>query len=498
MTINQELLKFSADQMRDASPLIALLLGSLITITAASIFNKGAQALTQIISLFSLLSAAVASYFMMDSEGVKLLFNGMMILDRYAYFFFILFSLAGIATILISDRYLNQDDMAQPEFSILIQFSVLGMMLLVCSADLISMFISLEVMSLAVYSLVAFRRNDRLSNESGLKYFILGGAASAVFLYGSALMYGSVGSVRLNEILKAATELQPTALFTIGACLLVIGFLFKIAAVPFHMWVPDVYEGAPVPVTGFMTAAVKAAVFATLVRILLQLGFGKSEWNHFQSSIYQILWWSAAATMLIGNLAALPQNNLKRLFAYSSIAHTGYLLVGVIAALKNKAVFGGTILYLVSYVIISMGAFGVLSLIAKKNDTGLNIHDLSGLSQRRPWLAAALTLFLLSMAGIPPTAGFIAKYSIFYSAIESGEIALVIFAVLCSAVSVYYYLRVVVFMYMRSPAEQGLVSRPVIAAVLAISISAILTLAMGMSPSSLIETTSGVVMAQFQ
>lgn len=496
MNINQELLSLSAEQLTWLSPLIVLLVGSLLVVCVASLFSKVANALTQWSSLLSLVATSVVSYMLLDTAGAHVLFNGMLILDKFSYFFFILFNLSGAATILMASKYLDLDEMNHPEFPVLILFSVIGMMLLVASADLISLFISLEIMSLSVYSLVAFRRNDRLSNESGLKYFILGGAASAILLYGAALVYGATGSLRIAELLKAATVAQPTVLFSVGSMLMVVGFLFKIAAVPFHMWMPDVYEGAPAPVTGFMTAALKAAMFATFIRILIQLGFGKPEWNSFQTTIYQLLWWSAVVTMVVGNLAALPQNNLKRIFAYSSIAHTGYLLIGVIAALKNKTVFASSILYLVSYVMTSLGAFGVLSLLAKKGDTGLNIHDLSGLSQRRPWLAAGLALFLFSMAGIPPTAGFIAKYSIFYAAVESGEVGLVVFAVLCSAISVYYYLRVIVFMYMRNPGEQSGWSKPVFAAALAIIVAALLTVAMGVSPSGLIEATSNLAVAQ--
>lgn len=496
MTINKELLSLSYEQLLLLSPMATLLVGTLLVICLASLFSRGSKQITNWSSVIALFTTAYFSYSLLDTQSPHLLFNGMLVLDKFSYFFFVLFNLSGVATILMSDRYLDLDEMNHIEFPILILFSVLGMMLLVSSADLISMFISLEIMSLSVYSLVAFRRNDRLSNESGLKYFILGGAASAIFLYGSALVYGATGTVKIVNMLNAASAAQPTVIFALGAVLIVVGFLFKIAAVPFHMWMPDVYEGAPAPVTGFMTAAVKAAMFATFIRILIQLGFGKAEWNSFQSSVYQILWFSALATMLVGNLAALPQNNLKRIFAYSSIAHTGYLLVGLIAALKNKAVFGSAILYLVSYVVTTIGAFGILSLLAKKGDTGLNVHDLSGLSQRRPWLAAGLALFLLSMAGIPPTAGFVAKYSVFYAAVENGEIGLVIFGVLCSAISVYYYLRVIVFMYMRNPSEQATWTRPVLTAAVAIAIVAILTVAMGFSPSSLIEATGSLSLAQ--
>jgi NADH-quinone oxidoreductase subunit N len=369
------------------------------------------------------------------------------------------------------------------------------MMMLVCSLDLVVFFIALELMSLPVYVLVGFRRADRRSNEAAMKYFILGAAASAVLLYGTALLYGATQSINIREILAfvQAGKSAGNAVFMLGLWLVAVGMLFKIATVPFHMWMPDVYEGAPVPVTGFMTTGLKAAAFAAFVRVFISLGYGKGIAEDFQTSLHQILWVSAVLTMLIGNVVALAQVNLKRMLAYSSIAHTGYLLVGILAGPGSDQGYAPVVVYLVGYGLMNLGAFVVLSLLAGRDDEGLNLHDLSGLSKQRPGAALAMAVFMFSMAGVPPTAGFAAKYYLFYSAVQSGEIWLTVIAVLCSAVSVYYYLRVLVYMYMREP----LGSEPRVAgsawATLAVAVSVAMTLQVGLFPAKVVEVAKRAV-----
>ena len=356
-------------------------------------------------------------------------------------------------TALASFRYLDNEKLQHPEYYVLVLFSAVGMMLMASSLDLIVIFIALEIMSLSVYTLVGFRRADRRSNEAAMKYFILGSAASAILLYGAALLYGATGTTDIRQIL-AFVQKQPdgmSPMFTLGAWLVILGFLFKVASVPFHMWMPDVYEGAPAPVTGFMTTGLKAAAFAAFVRVFVSLGYGHGLSTAIQNHVHDIIWVSAVLTMGLGNFVALSQTNLKRMLAYSSIAHSGYLLVGLLAGSGSEQGYAPVVLYLVVYAIMNLGAFVVLTALAAREDSGLNLHDFSGLSQRHPWLAFAMAVFLFSMAGIPPTAGFVAKYQLFYAAIQAHEVPLVIISVLCSAVAVYYYLRVLVYMYMRDP-----------------------------------------------
>ncbi len=350
-------------------------------------------------------------------------------------------------------------------------------------------------MSLSGYVLVGFRRADRRSNEAAMKYFILGSAASAVFLYGAALLYGATGAMSIPAILEFITanagKIGPT--FTLGAWLVVSGFLFKVAAVPFHMWTPDVYEGAPTPITGFMSTGIKAASFAVLVRILGGMGYGKNLEHALSGQLHNILWVVAVLSMLIGNVVALTQTNLKRMLAYSSIAHSGFLIVGILAASKSEFGYGPLVLYLVSYVVMNLGTFGILSMLSGKGDTGLNLQDLAGLSKRHPWISFAMGVFMFSMAGIPPTAGFVSKYYLFYSAIQAGEIWLVVLGVLCSAISVYYYLRILVFIYMKDSPDSKSVSHWIPAyGAMAVAMMVAMTLQVGIVPSRLLALSKWV------
>ncbi len=424
------------------------------------------------------------------------LFGGMMVADGYSAFFNILFLGAAGLSIFSSLKYLDKEGLQYPEYYVLLLFSTIGMMLMASTLDLISIFIALEIMSLSVYILVGFRRNDRRSNEAAMKYFILGAAASAILLYGTALLYGSTGTFLITDILAKITTTPSltTPVFHLGAWLVITGFLFKIASVPFHMWMPDVYEGAPTPITGFMTTGIKAASFAAFVRVFIALGYGKDLEAAVQGRLHDVLWVLALATMLIGNLIALTQTNLKRMLAYSSIAHTGYLLVGMIAAPGSEAGFAPVVMYLASYTIMNLGAFAILSILSGKGDTGLNLHDLSGLAKRHPWLSFSMAVFLFSMAGIPPTAGFASKYYLLYSAIQAGEVWLVVLAVLCSAIAVYYYLRVIVYMYMReSQTEGGAINITPALGAFAVAMMVAMTLQIGILPSKMIAITKRVV-----
>lgn len=406
---------------------------------------------------------------------------------------------ALVLSCLLAFGYLEALRATRGEFYALALFSAAGMCLLAQATDLIVIFISLEVMSLAVYCLTAYLRRGKKPAEAAFKYFILGSFASAIFLYGAALGFGATGSTRLvdlaNGIQRVAANAPNTPpgtgmLLWASVALLTVGFGFKVAAVPFHMWVPDVYDGAPAPVTGFMAAGVKAAGFATLVRILV-VGFGDPSAAMGPHGWQTVVAGLAVLTMLVGNLLAVPQRSVKRMLAYSSIAHAGYLLVAV-AAMGNAAsrpdALQGLLFYLASYGATVVGAFGVVALIERKLQASGGTDDLSswaGLSEQHPVLAAAMTLFMVSLAGVPPTAGFMAKLFVFRAAISGDLIALAIFGVLTSAAGLYYYLRVVVYVYMVPQTKPDAVAGGrVFSAGLALAGCALLVFWMGLQPGS--------------
>lgn len=444
----QEALKF------DFQTLWALLGFGLLFVGACcatlfSVVKRGAYpSFVAIVSAWVALLTAFVGFRtgMMES---KFLFSDMMVIDFTGNVFQILFCATAFLTIIVSHRYLKRETLHYAEYYVLVLFGALGMMLLVAATDLVVLFIALEVMSLAIYALVAFRRADRRSNEGSLKYFILGSVASAVLLYGSSLIYGATGSTAYPQILAFVTQDGfKSSLFIAGALLVSVGFFFKVASVPFHMWMPDVYEGAPLPVTAFMATGVKAASFAAFLRFL-SFAPGLA-----QGPLHELFWWFAVISMFVGNMVALTQHNLKRLFAYSSIAHTGYLMMGLLA--PSLADSGALTLYLIIYTASTFGAFVCLMLLSGRGDSRVMISDLEGLAHKKPWVAAAFSIFALSMAGIPPTAGFVGKYVLFYEVMKAKEISILILAVLSSAIGVYVYLRLLVSMYMRSSKTEAL------------------------------------------
>lgn len=492
-TIRPELLSLTQEQVQLLMPYIAVFGGALLTILASVLRIISPKWPVFLLSIVTCLVGIFFSFGLLDHSS-SVLFNGMMISDPFSNFFNILFLASALVTVLASFRYLDKELLQHPEYYVLVVFAALGMMLMASSLDLIVLFIALELMSLAVYILVGFRRADRRSNEAAMKYFILGSTASAVLLYGAALLYGTTGATEIRAIFSFA-QAHPESMspiFVLGAALVLFGFLFKVAAAPFHMWMPDVYEGAPVPVTGFMTTGLKAAAFATFIRVFISMGYGKGLSSIFHEHIHNIMWISAVLTMGVGNFIALSQTNLKRMLAYSSIAHTGYLMVGIVAGAQSEMGYAPAVLYILVYGIMNLGAFVVLTLIAARGEGGLNLHDLSGLSRRQPWLAFALAIFLFSMAGIPPTGGFAAKYLLFYSAVQANEVPLVIISVLCSAVSVYYYLRVLVYMYLRDPVGSPPVLRVSLGSGFAIVVMVILTLQIGLLPAKIFNVAKKV------
>jgi NADH-quinone oxidoreductase subunit N len=394
---------------------------------------------------------------------------------------------AGL-TVLVSFDYLERERLLVPEYYALLLFATLGMMLMVGGEDLMVVFLGLELMSVAVYALAGINRHSAAAAEAALKYFLLGAFASGFLLYGIALVYGATATTNLSQIGTQVRTLglDRSPMLLIGLGLLLVGFGFKVAAVPFHMWAPDVYDGSPTPVTGYMATAVKAAAFAALFRVLGEAFGGVPVWH-------QIVWWLAVATMVVGNLVALAQRTVKRMLAYSSIAHAGYLLVAVAAGAGPGS--GAFLFYLVAYTLTTLAAFALLAAKGRDGERDVLIDDLAGLGTRRPWLAFALAVCMLSLLGFPGTAGFIGKWYILVAATGTGQLPLAAILVLTSVISAGYYLPVIMAMYMQpEPFEQahsGMHIGRLGGAVVAVSVAGLLLL--GIRPNRLLDLakTSG-------
>lgn len=421
-------------------PEISLIIAGLILIVLDPILKGSAKKNLYVLALLGL---AIGFILNLKRFGVaETAFSGALSLDQFAAYFNIIFLLGAFLSVIISRDYLSNTNKYSNEFFALILFSTSGMMILSSAKEFMSLFLGFEIMSLSVYILAAFNRKSARSTEAGIKYLILGGFSSAILLYGIALLYGASGSVYLDEIVSKFDPTNP--LFLAGSALVLVGFIFKIGAFPLHQWVPDVYEGAPMPVTAFMSVGVKAAAFAILLRVIFE-GF-----SEIQISIMSVLWIVAVFTMIVGNIAAIAQKSIKRMLAYSSIAHAGYALVGVVAAYGgDKLAVSSVIYYLFAYMFMNLGAFGVLAYLSRDGKECETFDDISGLWRKRPYLALALGVFMFSLAGIPPTLGFFAKYRLFLSAVQADFYWLAVIGILSSVVSAYYYLRVLVYAYMK-------------------------------------------------
>jgi NADH-quinone oxidoreductase subunit N len=414
-------------------------------------------------------------------------YSNLWIVDDYDVFLSFVFLLIAAITILTSADYLRRENMNHPEFYALLLFATSGMLMMAASNELIMVFLGLEILSIATYIMAGFRRTDLKSNESALKYFLLGSFSSAFFLYGVALIFGATGSTNLIGIAESLRSSQvPTSLVELSAALILIALCFKVAVAPFHIWTPDVYEGAPTPVTGFMSVGPKAAGFAVLFRIFLTAFPAiQARWG---SAIYMI----AALTMILGNVIAVVQPNIKRMLAYSSIAHAGYVAVAL-AAISKRGV-SAALFYLLAYSLMNLGAFAIVTMLGRSEDKLVNLTDYAGLAAKRPGLAALLSIFLLSLAGVPGTAGFAGKFFIFRAALESRLVWLTIIGVMTTVVSFYYYLYVIVQMYMREPKEE-FSDVPVPGSVkIVLVVSAVGTLYLGVLPTSVIEWTSSAAL----
>ncbi len=464
-------------------PEIILACFSLIVLLMQSFHSSTFRRYYGYVSLIGVIAAAavVLGEASFGLRAVDYSFSGMWVVDNYARFFKLIFLLGTALTILISIEYLEIEAMQNGEYYALVLMATIGMMVMASAAELITVFLGIELMSISLYVLAGYTRERLLSNESAVKYYVLGSFASAFLLYGIALIYGATGKTQLLAISQviASTGFN-SPIIVIGMALLVIGFGFKTASVPFHMWAPDVYEGAPAPITAFMSAGPKAAAFAAFARIFLEaIPSLHAEWTG-------LIWIMAVLTMTIGNIIALVQNNIKRMLAYSSIAHAGYVLVAFLCS--SELGTSSILYYMLTYTFMNIGAFAIITVLAGKGEQRVNVDDFKGLGFKHPVAAVMMALFMFSLAGIPPTGGFMGKFYIFSAAVNSGYIGLTIIGVLNSVVSVYYYLRVTVAMYMEPPAAitdgeaPALIFTP--ALMLAVIISAYGVLSLGIFPSS--------------
>jgi len=409
--------------------------------------------------------------------GGQVLFGGLAVSDRFALFLDALLLLAGSLTVLISDAYLDEHGFADDAYFSLLLLAVSGMMLLVHATSFVMLLLGLETMSLAIYALVAFWVGKATSAEAALKYFVMGAVASAFLVFGVALIYGVTGATGYRALAEAATQAAGQPLLLLGMVFVLGALAFKVAIVPLHMWVPDAYEGAPTPVTGLMASAVKAAGFGALLR-LLATSFAADGLVYGSTGWLNPCWTLAALTMSLGNLAALRQPSIKRMLAYSSVAHAGYVLLGVIAAGLHPGQLAPVLFYLLAYAAATLGALGVVAWIGRREAERLTFEDWAGLARHHPVVALAMTVFLLSLAGVPPTGGFFAKFYLFRAALRDPQlVTLVVIAVLNSVVSVYYYLRPVVAMYFQDGVAQPQpLARPGVYAMLGLALALVLLL----------------------
>jgi NADH-quinone oxidoreductase subunit N len=433
-----DLIRFLPEIILTVFATFLMVLGAVLDRRSSSIFGN--------LSLLALAGAAGASVYAYNAQPGAA-FGGMLSVDGFATFFRVLVMVVGILTVLASYRFLNRQGAETSEYHALLLFSIAGQSIMASANDLIVIFIGLEISSIASYILAGYFRDDKRANEAALKYFLLGSFATAFFLYGVAMIYGATGSINLSAVHAAvAGPNAPSPVFVaLAAALMFVGLGFKVSAAPFQIWAPDVYQGAPTPVSGFLSAGPKAAAFAIFLRIFM------TAFEPIGAGWEPLLWGSALVSMTIGNFAALRQSNVKRLLAYSSIAHAGYVLVALTS--RRDSGVAAAMFYLAAYAFMNIGAFAVVSYLSGKGEQYQSLDDFAGLAQKRPLTAAMLSIFLLSLIGVPLTGGFFGKFYIFKAALESHLVWLTVLGLLNSAVAAYYYLRILVMMYMREPGE---------------------------------------------
>lgn len=465
------------------APQLILMAGGLLLLTLVSLLKgrlpRHTYALYTVAVAVASLIATIPLWGRVGNprEGIQSVIAGAVTLDRFGLFVIMTLCVGVILAALFADDYLRREDLEGPEPYVLLMLSASGGAVMATANDLIVLFIGLEILSIAVYILTAMHGRRLASQEAGLKYFVLGAFSSAVLLYGVALTYGATGSTNLSSIQEflSTTVLTDNGLLLVGLVLMLVGFGFKVGAVPFHLWAPDAYQGAPTPVTGFMASVVKAAGFAGMLRVLVV------ALNAYQVQWRPLVWVLAALTMLVGALSAIVQSNVKRMLAYSSINHAGFILVGLHSATDRGT--SSVLFYLLAYTFMVAGSFGVLAIVGRTGDGRHGLSDYQGLAARQPLLAGVFTLFLLAQAGAPFTAGFLAKFYVITAAADTRDYALAVIAMLTAVVSAFLYLRVVVAMYFTAPDEgaTGQVRVPPVAAV-ALVIAAVGTVLLGVWP----------------
>ena len=442
------------------------------------------------LGLVALLGIAVSGVFLFRLRNVEIAaYGGLFVLDHFSMFFKLVFLIAAALSIAISLKYLDIERENHGEYYALILFATVGMMFMAGAVDLVTLYISLETMAISTYILVGFLRSSQRSNEASMKYFLLGAFSSGILLYGMSLLYGLSGSTKFADIAEALSRRPPNDPISLLAMItLSAGLFFKIAAVPFHQWTPDAYEGAPTSITAFMSVAVKAASFAMMIRIFMVAIYPlRPHWVAIMAVISVI-------TMTVGNIAAITQSNIKRLLAYSSISHAGYILIGFIAG--NDTGLTAVPLYRLIYTFTNLGAWAVVVALRRRDVIGEHIDEMSGLFFRHPAASILMLIFLLSLAGIPPTAGFIAKYYLFAAAIQTGHNVLAVIAVLNAAISIYFYLRIVVAMFMRDATEKtGLTYSPGI--LTAMGVAFVFTMLIGIYPDPFIAMARQAALLAF-
>ena len=468
-------------------PVILPVCGAVLVLMWDAFLSKGERSTVILIALLTLAAALGLTLGARALPGLAASFGGMYLFDGFTQFLYVVILFASIFAVLIAAAQRELDDTPAGEYFGLVLFATSGMMLMAATRNLLMIFVGLEVFSLSLYVLAGYLRARPEGNEASLKYFLLGSFASGFLLYGMALVYGATGSVDLIEIATRLHENPASrgAVFLTGLGFMVVGLGFKVAAAPFYMWTPDVYEGAPTAVTAFMSVGPKAAAFAAFFRVFLSAGEAGGSFD-------SVLWIMAVLTMSLANLVAIWQSCVKRMLAYSSIAHAGYLMVALVASRTSaELATSGFLYYMLVYVFMNMGAFCVLILISNtREDGGTQLDNLAGLASFRPGLAAAMAVFMVSLSGLPPTGGFVAKFQVFSAALNGGYVWLTVIAVLNSVVAVYYYLRLVVVMYMREPRGGAAGSAPHPGwsyAIAALTLAVASTLQLGIFPTPVLD-----------
>ena len=469
----------SADYIRILPELVLSLFGIVVMLLDPLVDEERSQKTLGLIAFVGTLAGLASTWYMAQSPGIA--FSNMVRVDSFsAYFHYLVIAIAAVV-ILSSFEYMAVQKIRAGEYYALILFSVVGMALMSSAIELVLIFIALEISSISTYILAGFRRSEASSSESSLKYFLLGSFATAFFLYGVALMFGATGSTNFDLISQKLQGGPVGVLVYVAMALMFVGLGFKVAAAPFHIWTPDVYEGAPAPIVGFMSTAPKAAAFAVLLRVVYAINAPGRFW---------LIWVAAALSMTLGNVGALVQTNIKRLLAYSSIAHAGYLLAAFAMTTPDNSASGisAAMFYTAAYAAMNVGAFAVVSHFANAGERYVTLEDYEGLGRSSPLLAATLTIFLLSLIGIPMTGGFFAKFYVFSAAVKANLIWLTIIGVVNSAIGAYYYLRIIVVMYMREARKEVPVTPISFGLGVALAVSLVATLYLGLFPNRVLQT----------